>query len=355
MSSFQIADCPTSLATTEKGEGEARVRGGKLSLTVRNVSDRTQTARISVESDDGADPAWFTIGGAPSTNPQFLERDFDANATQTIDVTVSVPADAKDGTYSFRVKATSEADPDNDFTESPAVALSVPALKEVPPPKKFPWWIVIVGAVAAVVVVGVVVFLLTRGGPELVEVAGDTPQVAREKLIAAGFEDANITEEIGPATGAEPGTVVDATLAGGGNRVTLIIDPGVTVRAAVNTPLETALGNLLQDGLQPIVARVAAEDVAFFRVQTANPGNGEVVALGTEINITTFVPDPGQGSFVIPSRIQLVCPPFCYEVMEPTELPQFFAAPELPAGNAVILENNRNLERLAPGVLELNR
>lgn len=352
MTSFQIADCPTSLAVIEESGARAGQRRGKLSLTVRNVSDRLRTARISVTSTDGADKAWFAIEGAPTTNPQFLERDFEANSTQTIAVTVDVPAGGKEGTYSFRVRANSEADPDNDFTESPAVALTVPALKEEPPKKPFPWWIVIAASVAGVVIIGLVIFLLTSGGPELVEVAGDTPAVAREKLIEAGFADEDITVENGPATGAEPGTVVEALLAGGGNRVTLVVDPGVTVRAPQNSPLETALANLIADGLDPLVARLAAENVTFFRVQTSNPANGTVVALGTEVNITTYVPPAG--SFVAPSGFTLTCPPFCFEVMERDQLPQEFITPVLPQGGRDVILNDRVFDFRPPGGLIVN-
>src|SRR5207253_9939754 len=62
-------------------------------------------------------------------------------------VQLNVPPASPPGSYSFRLDAVSEVNPDEDFTEGPSVAFDVAA----PPPakkKKFPWWIlIVVGAI----------------------------------------------------------------------------------------------------------------------------------------------------------------------------------------------------------------
>lgn len=347
MPSFQIADCPTSLTTVESGEGAQRFRQGKLQLTVRNVADRTQTARISVEPSDG-DVAWFAIEGAAPTALQFVEKDFDAGVTQTVAVTVKVPPDAAPKTYSFRVKVTAEADPDNDFTEGPAVSLVVPPLTVKPPARPFPWWAVAIAVLFVVIVIGAAVFFLRGDAPELVEVRGDTFEVARDKLVAAGFEAADITQQPGTvATGQPPGTVAEARLSGGGNSVTLIIDPGVVIVAPAGADVIATASALTTAGLVPEVLQVTAANVAFLRVETVNPANGTTVALGTTVNITTYVPGPDSGSGLsVIGSIILACPPFCLEVVDRFEIPDTFIAPRLPPGGVDVLTD--------PGVRPIN-
>src|SRR5262245_58213958 len=119
MASFEIADCPTKVPLTEKAEAGGRIQAGTLTLTVRNQTQRTRTARITIEPEGSAKPAWFTFDGAPATNAREIERDFDAKGNATLRVNVSVPAGEAPGTFVFRVRATAEDDPDNDSTVGP--------------------------------------------------------------------------------------------------------------------------------------------------------------------------------------------------------------------------------------------
>lgn len=341
MPSFQIADCPTNLTTVESGEGAQRFRQGKLQLTVRNVSDRAQTARISIEAADG-DAAWFAIEGAAPTALQFVERDFDGGATQTVAVAVKVPPDAAPRTYSFRVKVTAEADPDNDFTEGPAVSLVVPPLTVKPPARPFPWWAVAVAVLFVIIVIGAAVFFLRGDAPELVEVRGDAFEVARDKLVAAGFEAENITQQDGTvATGVAPGTVAEARVSGGGQEVTLVIDPGVEIVAPLGADVIPTAAALTTAGLVPTVLQVTADNVPFLRVETVTPPNGTFVALGATVNITTYVPGgggSGGGSrFSVIESVILACPPFCFEAVDRFNIPDTFIAPQLPPGGIDIL------------------
>lgn len=288
MSSFTIADCPPSLAATPIDKEHA---GGKLSLTVRNTSNRVQTARISVKSDD-ADPKWFAIEGAPATRPHLLESDFEANATQTITVSVKAPRAAEEKTYTFQVNVTAEENPDNDHTDGPAVSLAVPALEQETPVDPRCRWCKPAIAAGVLLVLGIAAWFLLGGAPELPDgLEGETPETAMQRLIEAGFAQEDIfVEENGPALGNPPGTVGAVSTSGGGRRVTLVIDPGVSINAPEGSPVEQTVASLIRDGLTPEVARIGARDVAFFRVETVTPGHGEIVAKGSQIRITTFVP-----------------------------------------------------------------
>jgi serine/threonine-protein kinase len=102
-------------------------------------------------------------------------------------VQLKVPAGSPAGSYSFRLDAISEADPDEDFTEGPSVAFQVP---EPPKKKPFPWWIVIVAAaVVLLIVIGIVVWLLVRdnGKATVPQVVGQPEPAAQTMLKDAGF------------------------------------------------------------------------------------------------------------------------------------------------------------------------
>ena len=159
MASFEIADCPTTLALARNASG---AQAGTLALNVRNATDRPQAGRVRVEPQAGAQPGWFMIEGASPTSPAEMDLDFDARASRTVKVAVAVPAGTPGGDHVFRVRMTSERDPDNDYTQSPAVAFKVapPEVKPVVTPKtRFPWWAVAAAVAVLVVVVGVFVWI----------------------------------------------------------------------------------------------------------------------------------------------------------------------------------------------------
>jgi hypothetical protein len=159
MASFEIADCPTTLTLAKDAKGG---QAANLALNVRNATDRTQAARVRVEPQGGAQAGWFAVEGASPTSPAEKDLDFEARATQTVRVAVAVPAGTPGGDHLFRVRVTSERDPDNDYTQSPAVAFKVlpPEVAPVVAPKaKFPWWAIAAAAAVLLVVVGVFVWI----------------------------------------------------------------------------------------------------------------------------------------------------------------------------------------------------
>ena len=82
-----------------------------------------------------ADPSiagWLSIAGD-------AERDFPSGGTQMFTVNVGVPADARPGTYSFRLDVVSVDNPDEETAQGPSVSVqvAVPGLA----PGKIPSWI----------------------------------------------------------------------------------------------------------------------------------------------------------------------------------------------------------------------
>lgn len=126
-------------------------------FTVTNTSTQTMRGRLLTKPTEPAKPEWLSVTGEPV-------RDFAPNAAEQVVVQLNVPPTTAPGSYSFRLDAVSEVDPDEDFTEGPSVAFDVTA-PAAPPKKKFPWWILaIIGAVVLLIIIGVVIWLLTRGG-----------------------------------------------------------------------------------------------------------------------------------------------------------------------------------------------
>lgn len=128
----------------------------KASFTVTNTGAQALRGRILTRPADPAQPDWFSIGGESV-------RDFARSAAEQVVVQVQVPPGTPPGSYSFRLDAVSEDDPDEDYAEGPSVAFEVAPPPPPPPKKKFPWWILaIVGAVVLLIIIGVVVWLLVR-------------------------------------------------------------------------------------------------------------------------------------------------------------------------------------------------
>jgi hypothetical protein len=239
---------------------------------------------------DTAKPEWFTIVGESV-------RDFGPNEAQQVVVELKVPPGTPPGSYSFRLDAVSEDDPDEDFTQGPSVAFDVGATPP-PPKKKFPWWIlIVVGAVVLLIIIGVVIWLLVRdGGTELATVpgvVGEPSTVAQSTLTGAGFMAAvrnvgvedpqqdEVVQSQDPAAGASepPGTVV-----------TIVVGRNVVVPNVVGLRQQTASATLTREGLSARVIRVPVIDfreVGF--VQDQLPPGETRLPLGGQVTIAVGV------------------------------------------------------------------
>jgi hypothetical protein len=117
-------------------------------FTVTNTSAQTLKGRLLTRPSDPARPEWFLIAGESV-------RDFVPNNPEQVDVHLSVPAGSPPGSYSFRLDAVSQVDPDEDFTVGPSVEFEVSA-PEKPKRPIVPWILVSVGALVLLIIIAVV-------------------------------------------------------------------------------------------------------------------------------------------------------------------------------------------------------
>jgi hypothetical protein len=132
---------------------------GKAQYTVTNTSAVTLTGRMLAVPQDPAKAEWFSIDGESA-------REFAPGAAETVVVEVRVPAGTPPKTYSFRLDAVSEANPDEDFTEGPTVSFDVSLPKPPVPWWKKYWWIWVIVGVLLLAIIGVVVWLVLRPSPK---------------------------------------------------------------------------------------------------------------------------------------------------------------------------------------------
>jgi beta-lactam-binding protein with PASTA domain len=170
--SFTVTAAGDKVTLDDSGEAKA-------SFTVTNTTPQAVRGHLVARPREPAKPEWLSVVGESV-------RDFGPNGAERVVVQLKVPTRSPAGSYSFRLDAISEADPDEDFTEGPSVAFQVP---EPPKKKPFPWWIVIVAAAVVLIVIGIVVWLLVRdnGRATVPAVVGQPEAAAQTMLKDAGF------------------------------------------------------------------------------------------------------------------------------------------------------------------------
>src|SRR3954451_6412958 len=107
-------------------------RTGAAVFTVTNQTGHAVRARASLVAIDPTQAGWLPLAG-------LTERDYPIGGTEQLSVTVTVPAEATEGRYPFRVDVVSVVLPDEDGAQAPVVAFEVPATPEPKPePKPVP-------------------------------------------------------------------------------------------------------------------------------------------------------------------------------------------------------------------------
>jgi hypothetical protein len=147
---------PSTFTVTSAGHRVSLDANGaaQASFPVTNTSTQTLRGRLLARPGDTARPEWFSVVGE-------TVRQFGPNAAEQVVVQLNVPRTATPGTYSFRLDAISEADPDEDFTEGPSVAFDVAAAPP-PPKRRIPWWIfAIAGGVVLLIIIVVVILIVS--------------------------------------------------------------------------------------------------------------------------------------------------------------------------------------------------
>lgn len=281
MPSFEFADCPTRVDLTVAADTQAQ--SGTLNSTIRNVTAQRQTGRIRVEALGDAKPDWFSLVGAPSTSPREIEQDFAPNGTLTVQVAVKVPPKTPAGVRTFRLHVNSEAVPDTDFADGPAVSIEVaPWVEPAAPAKaKLPWWAFAAAGAFVAVVLGVVGWLAWPSSLDPKLVVGKTLAEAQRIAAERGFRQVRV--ETGDSWGNRPAdrVVVGVRAAG----PTLLVDDGVTLpRDILGQPYSRVVQIMLDRGVFPAIALgiPGPEGV----VVTTNPPPGLPIAMGTPVVVT---------------------------------------------------------------------
>jgi PASTA domain-containing protein len=164
---------------------------GEITFTVTNSSARNLRGQLRVRPLGSTKGEWLNIAGEN-------ERAFTPYATQQVVVKVATPPGAPAGKYQFRLDALSTANPDDDFTEGPTVALEVKATEA--PKKAFPWWIVAAGAGGLILIVTLTWLLWPSGGVEAPDVVGLDVAEATKKLEDLKFK-VEVTKQLNSTVG----------------------------------------------------------------------------------------------------------------------------------------------------------
>lgn len=138
MPSFTV----TAAHSKVKLDSSGAARG---TFTVINTSAQTLKGRLLPRPSEPAKPEWFSVVGDPV-------RDFAPNAPAQVAVQLNVPQGSPPGSYSFRLDAVSQVDPDEDYTEGPSIAFEVKA-PEQPKRPIVPWILVVAGAMVVLVII----------------------------------------------------------------------------------------------------------------------------------------------------------------------------------------------------------
>jgi hypothetical protein len=292
MPSFEFADCPTRINLTVAADTQTQT--GSLACTIRNTTARQQTGRVRIEPIGGARAEWFSLTEATATSPREIEQDFAANGTLTIQVAVKVPPKTPPGNQTFRLRVTSEASPDTDYAEGPAVALEIaPFVEPVTPSKTVvPWWAFAVVGLFIVLVLGAVTWLAWPTAPPPAPL--DQKQLLGKPLADAmkTVKDHGIAEvkaQSGDAWGFDPAQRIVVGVADEGR--TLFVDDGVKVPDTLrgHTYIEAA-GILLDRGVVPNYAMGQVDSrQPVGTVITTQPEPGTAVALGHVITVILAV------------------------------------------------------------------
>ncbi len=159
MKSFTISPPPGEAPTLQDNTGT-------VTFTVTNTATRTVSGTVMAKPEAPAEASWFTfVEGATRT--------YQPGAVMSVPTTITAPAGTPAGTYTFRLDAKAEDNPDEDYTEGPSAQFVVPeAPKPVPWWKKY-WWIAAI--VAVVLIGGVIAAVLLSGDDDDVAVTTPTP------------------------------------------------------------------------------------------------------------------------------------------------------------------------------------
>lgn len=297
-----MASIATIKESTENVACDAQGQGTHV-FTVTNVSGDDLRMGFQILANAPASSDWFEVVGEN-------ERSFGAAATDQVNVTANLPADASPQKFTFKLLAfsTVKGRSDEDYSEGPIVSFEKPeptgpVVKPPPADKKpFPWWIVAVAVVVLLIGGGLTAFLLS--GHKVPEVAGMTVADATAALEKAGLVRGDLVNE--SVEGKAAGTVLrtdptEQTKVDKGAAVKLVVVelPLVAVPVVIRRPLNDAQAMLKKAGLEPgSISAIHAVGFPDGAVVRTSPAPATKVPKGSKINLQIFI------SGTRPNRVQ---------------------------------------------------
>jgi F5/8 type C domain-containing protein len=195
---------------TETLKADARGRAQAV-FTVTNVTARPVRGLTRAKALDATKREWLSITGES-------ERDFGAGATAQFTVRFDA-AGVPPGKYPFRLDVDSAQNPEEDFTEGPAITVEVASAPAPPEKTKFPIWIIIVIAALVLLIGGVILFLVLRSDNKPAEEAATptstaTPVSTERINVASGKLATQSSNYLGGSIGGLATRAVDGNTDG---------------------------------------------------------------------------------------------------------------------------------------------
>lgn len=258
-------------------------RHGEAVFTVTNTLARPIRGLAKLKPLGDTKQQWLTLKGES-------ERDFVGGGTQQFTVMLDVPTNTPPGKYGFRLDIASSVNPDEHFTEGPAVTAELLPPKARPPSKA---WIIPVALIVVGVIVGAIVFLATRKKTVTVPpLEGQKIEQARDLLTKAQLKFTEV-QVPAPELG-QVGTVKSAAPNEGetverDSTVTLEVYGKATVKKVLGSTLEQARQILEKEQflkVEVVKDPMPSLDYKEGQVADQSPGEGTLVEPGSPVKLT---------------------------------------------------------------------
>lgn len=282
MPAFDVTANPTTIVV-KPGEKKTLV------ITATNSLGRPVTARAIAVVTPPIGNAW--IKAPPDAQRVFNQ----AKATQEFQFGIELPATAQAGSYTVRVDVVDIELPDDNFGQSPTIALTVPKAEVTPvvADAGIPWW---VWVVAAVVIIGVgfglwKVFFSSKKMPDLVK---QSYAEALAALDTSRFVITRVDTLHQDTTSFARGVVIEQSIPAGtkleadSNALRLVVQQSfVPVPDLIGLAQVPAVQKLAKDSLEFTQSFDPRPTITpeVGKVVSTNPAAGTLVARNTSVNV----------------------------------------------------------------------
>lgn len=274
---FDVTSAEDHVQLNADGKGEA-------TFTVTNGSSGSIRAQIRLRPLEETKSEWLNLAGE-------TDHDFAPGGTQQVVVKVQAPAATPAGKYSFRIDVIPVDNPDEDYSEGPAVTLRIGLPPK--PARPFPW-LALVAVSAGLVTMSGLVYLII---PKKV----DVPKVTNMRFADAEkvIRDAGLTVErvVREDAGGDDEKIIDQDPKEGK------IKKGGIIKVIVAVPVKFDVPNLTGKSFEEASREIAGMGLIAEKIVEEYPGVQEELVVDQEpkegkikkggvIKLTVMVPMP---------------------------------------------------------------